>query len=68
MRDRLTGLLSDLELNRPSSLLLHYRCAGCHLVALPDIRYSQFGVPTSPIEWDNVILYGQYVLDRARVR
>ena len=22
----------------------------------------------SPIEWDNVILYGQYVLDRARVR
>ena len=46
VRDRLTGLLSDLELNRPSSLLLHYRCAGCHLVALPDIRYSQFGVPT----------------------
>ena len=22
----------------------------------------------SPIEWDNVILYGQYVLDRALVR
>jgi len=22
----------------------------------------------SPIEWDNVILYGQYVLDRAQVR
>ena len=22
----------------------------------------------SPIEWDNVILYGQYVLDHARVR
>ena len=22
----------------------------------------------SPIEWDNAILYGQYVLDRARVR
>ena len=22
----------------------------------------------SPIEWDNVILYGQYVLDRARAR
>ena len=22
----------------------------------------------SPIEWDNVILYGQYVLDRARIR
>ena len=22
----------------------------------------------SPIKWDNVILYGQYVLDRARVR
>jgi TnpA family transposase len=22
----------------------------------------------SPIEWDNVILYGQYVLDRAKVR
>jgi hypothetical protein len=22
----------------------------------------------SPIEWDNVILYGQYVLDRNRVR
>jgi hypothetical protein len=22
----------------------------------------------SPIEWDNVILYGQYVLDRPRVR
>lgn len=22
----------------------------------------------SPIEWDNVILHGQYVLDRARVR
>ena len=22
----------------------------------------------SPIEWDNVILYGQYVLDRDRVR
>ncbi len=22
----------------------------------------------SPIEWDNVILYGQYVLDRERVR
>ena len=22
----------------------------------------------SPIAWDNVILYGQYVLDRARVR
>ena len=22
----------------------------------------------SPIEWNNVILYGQYVLDRAQVR
>jgi hypothetical protein len=22
----------------------------------------------SPIEWDNVILYGQYVLDRTQVR
>ena len=22
----------------------------------------------SPIEWDNVILYGEYVLDRANVR
>ena len=22
----------------------------------------------SPIEWDNVILYGQYVLDRSQVR
>ncbi len=22
----------------------------------------------SPIEWDNVILYGQYVLDRTRIR
>ena len=22
----------------------------------------------SPIEWDNVILYGRYVLDRTRVR
>jgi hypothetical protein len=22
----------------------------------------------SPIEWDNVVLYGQYVLDRERVR
>lgn len=22
----------------------------------------------SPIEWDNVILYGQYILDRNRVR
>ncbi len=22
----------------------------------------------SPIEWDNVILYGQYVLDRALIR
>ena len=22
----------------------------------------------SPIEWDNVILYGQYILDRAQVR
>ena len=22
----------------------------------------------SPIEWDNVILYGQYLLDRAQVR
>ena len=22
----------------------------------------------SPIQWDNVILYGQYVLDRAQVR
>ncbi len=22
----------------------------------------------SPIEWDNVILYGQYVLDRSRIR
>ena len=22
----------------------------------------------SPITWDNVILYGQYVLDRARIR
>jgi hypothetical protein len=22
----------------------------------------------SPIEWDNVILYGQYVLDRSLVR
>ena len=22
----------------------------------------------SPIEWENVILYGQYVLDRAQVR
>ena len=22
----------------------------------------------SPIEWDNVILYGQYILDRTRVR
>ena len=32
--------------------------------ALPQ-RCSQH---VSPIEWDNVILYGQYVLDRARVR
>ena len=23
---------------------------------------------SAPIEWDNVILYGQYVLDRTRVR
>ena len=22
----------------------------------------------SPIEWDNVVLYGQYILDRKRVR
>jgi hypothetical protein len=22
----------------------------------------------SPIEWDNIILYGQYVLDRSQVR
>ena len=22
----------------------------------------------SPIEWDNIILYGQYVLDRGRIR
>jgi len=22
----------------------------------------------SPIEWDNVILYGQYILDRSQVR
>ena len=30
-----------------------------------DVRLLQH---VSPIEWDNVILYGQYVLDRALVR
>jgi len=24
--------------------------------------------PVSPIEWDNVVLYGQYILDRKLVR
>ena len=32
------------------------------------IKYKQPENRLSPIEWDNVILYGQYVLDRARVR
>ncbi len=42
VRDRLAGLLGDLELNRLSRLLLHHHRAGCHPVALRDISYSQF--------------------------
>jgi TnpA family transposase len=30
-----------------------------------DISLAQY---VSPIEWDNVILYGQYVIDPARIR
>ena len=33
----------------------------------PDIDVSMLE-HVSPIEWDNIILYGQYVLDRSRIR
>ena len=44
-----------------------FKCPAGPETPLPDRPIHR--VPhVSPIEWDNVILYGQYVLDRARVR
>jgi hypothetical protein len=42
IRNRLAGFLGDLELNRPSSLLLKDDCPGINRVTARDVGHAQF--------------------------